>query len=93
MINGEDFPLITWHTRQRASSKREAAEALANLWVDSPEIFDPDTCDTTAARTIMDTARLYAKEWGIPFSPTLLKAIFAQVLSDEDSWESSDCQS
>lgn len=90
MTDYEDTLPITWNTRQRASSKQEAVEALAHLWVDAPEIFNPHTCDTTSASTLMDTARLYAKEWSIPFSPTLLKAISAQVLSDEDSWEASE---
>lgn len=90
MIECEDTLPISWHTRERASNKQEAIEALAHIWVDAPEIFNPHTCDTTSSRALMDAARLYAKEWSIPFSPTLLKAISAQVLSDEDSWEASE---
>lgn len=85
----ETLPII-WATRKRATSQQEAAEALAHLWLDEPQIFHPETCDAPSSQSLMDEARLYAKEWKIPFSPRLLKAMYAQVLADEDPWEQSD---
>lgn len=89
MTEHQDTLPITWATRKRASSKKDAVLALAHLWVDEPEILHPDTCDSTRSRSVMDEARLYAKHWEIPFSPSLLRAMYAQMLSDEDSWEES----
>ena len=92
MIDPENTVPIFWDTRDRATTKKEACSALANLLVDHKEIFETDWANDPRIVSTWDAARGYAKEWGIPFSKALLVSIFVQSEDDEAYWESSDAE-